>query len=74
MSPAISSQLAFDVTKICAVGLSLISVSMTPRRTRTVLGVVVFLLIMGEPQVLQKYFVCPGVDSYPDSSPSPFIK
>jgi len=47
MSPAISSQLAFDVTKICALGLSLISVSMAPRRTRTVFGVVVFLLTMG---------------------------
>jgi hypothetical protein len=50
---------------MCAIGRSTISESIVPSRTRTCPGLDSDLLRIGEPQFLQKYFVCPGDDSYP---------
>jgi len=51
------SPVAFDQTKICAVGCSIMSDSNVPSRSRIVSGEVDFLLIIGEPPCLQKYFL-----------------
>ena len=48
---------AFDPTKICVVGYSIMSDSNVPSRTRIVPGVVDVLLIIGELPCLQKYFL-----------------
>ena len=51
---AVSSQFAFEPTKICAIGRSAMSLSIVPIRTHTTPGFCSLLLIMGEPQRLQK--------------------
>lgn len=61
------------MANICAEGLSEISDSIVPRRTRTFFGLASFLLMMGEPQCLQKYFVLPGDDTYAVRSCSPDV-
>ena len=61
------------MANICADGLSEIFDSIVPRRTRTLSGLDSFLLMMGEPQCLQKYFVLPGDDTKPVRSFSPEV-
>lgn len=49
-----SSQLAFEVTKLCEPGLSVISESNSPKRTRILVGSWALELYTGEPQFAQK--------------------